>query len=60
MTLAIDITDGHGSLSNEAHELLPKKSKVMLATFHSKGSLTSCILLIRWSTSVLKVGMSCG
>ena len=30
MTLAVDITDGHG-LSNEAHhELLPKKSKVML------------------------------
>ena len=54
MTLAVDITDGRG-LSNEAlHELLPKKRKVML--YLQFITRTSCTLLTRWSTSVLKSG----
>ena len=48
--LAIDIVDGRG-LSYEVHCVLLKKSKVMLY-LHSKSPLTSCTLLIRWSTLV--------
>ena len=60
MTLAVDITNGHG-LSKEAHhEFLPKKSKIMPVYFTAKGILTSCTLLTRWSASVLKVGMPYG
>ena len=45
MTLAIDITDGHG-LSNKAHrELLLKKSKVMMLYYPFISHLTSCTLL---------------
>ena len=57
MTLAVDITDGH-SLSNESdHQLLPKKSKVMLylPSLHSRRHLFSCTLLTRRRASVLKV-----
>ena len=60
MALAFDTIDGRG-LSNEVHyELLPKKSKCICRLFHSKSRLTSCTLLTRWSTSVLKVGLPCG
>ena len=52
MALAIDITDGCG-LNNEAcRELLQGN-----AVFGHKSSLTSCTLLTRWNTSVLKVGV---
>ena len=62
MILAIDITDGHGLSSEASHKLLPKKSKVMNATyvscsFHIKSCITTCTLLTRQSTLVLKVGV---
>ena len=60
MTLAIDITDGHG-LSNEVHhEFLPKMNKVLLyLSFISQkyvASLTSSTLLTRRAALFLKSG----
>ena len=48
MTLAVDITDGHGLSNKVCRELLAKKGKVILYCFscHNK---TNCTLL-RWST----------
>ena len=59
MALAVNIPDEHG-LSNEmGHELQPKKSSIC-CSLHGKRHLTSCILLTRHSSSVLKVGVPCG
>ena len=62
MTLSVDITDGRG-LSNEAcHELLTVKegnAVFICRSLYGKRHLTSCILLTRRSTSILKVGVPC-
>ena len=61
MTLAINIIDGRGLSVEARRALLPRKSKVMLYLpfIHSKSHLTSCTLLTRQSTPVLKVAVPC-
>ena len=50
MTLTIDII----SISNEVHQLLPKKTTVLAC--HNKKYFTSCAIL---TASVIKVDMPC-
>ena len=48
MTLAVNITDGHGLSDKARCELLPKKSKVCICCLlHGKRCLSSCTLLTR-------------
>ena len=63
MVLAIDTIDGRG-LSYEARRVLPKEEQgnavFSVRYMHSKSRLTSCTILTRRSSSVLKVGVPCG
>ena len=49
-------------VNNEVcHEFLPKKTRCCISClFHSKRHYTRYVLLTRWSTPVIQVGMPCG
>ena len=62
MSLALDIVYGHGLNNDESCQSQPKKTNgnAELAVHNSKGHFSCCTLLIRQSTSALKVGVPHG
>ena len=62
MALAVNVIDRHGPSSEMGHQLRSKKIKVgcIIRLYSNKRRFTRASLLTRWSSLVLKVGVSYG
>ena len=59
MALAIDVIDRRGPINEMRRQLQPKK-RCIIQLYSSERRFTRSSLPTRWSTLVLKVGVSCG